>query len=146
MCLVIKSLDGKLKLKIAETDIVCYKLIMNLSSKYITPWQQVKIPKACIKGKDEFKAEGELCISDHSNHCDISGGVIHTFYDEYSALKERISHTHPELPFSNSHIFEIWECVIPKGTEYIEGTYRNTWGGTYCSYGSKSIRFVKKID
>ena len=40
--------------------------------------------------------------------------------------------------------FALYKCVIPKGTEYIAGTYTGHSGSTLISYGSKGIRFVEK--
>ena len=40
--------------------------------------------------------------------------------------------------------FALYKCVIPKGTEYIAGTYTGLSGSTLISYGSKGIRFVEK--
>ena len=38
----------------------------------------------------------------------------------------------------------LYKCVIPKGTEYIAGTYIGHSGSHLISYGSKGIRFVEK--
>lgn len=38
----------------------------------------------------------------------------------------------------------LYKCVIPKGTEYIAGTYIGHSGSYLISYGSKGIRFVEK--
>lgn len=40
--------------------------------------------------------------------------------------------------------FALYKCIIPKGTEYIAGTYTGHSGSTLISYGSKAIRFVEK--
>lgn len=40
--------------------------------------------------------------------------------------------------------FALYKCVIPKGTEYIAGTYTGQSGSHLISYGSKGIRFVEK--
>ena len=40
--------------------------------------------------------------------------------------------------------FALYKCVIPKGTEYIAGTYTGHSGSHLISYGSKGIRFVEK--
>ena len=37
--------------------------------------------------------------------------------------------------------YEIYKCIIPKGTEYFDGVDVNGFG----SYASKSIKIIKKI-
>lgn len=103
--------------KIAQEDIVCYKVLIKPSilkslfgKGYVTPWYDKK-----VKPKGLFKAEGmkeiirDYYASIHPTklYC-IGGGFIHT----YTNLNA-IGITGPD--FVRQRVFE---CIIPKGTEY----------------------------
>lgn len=140
MCLLVKSFDEELKFKIADKDIVCYKIVYNNLSKsypkFWTPIQGCDIPMECIQGTIPFEAQGDEDITIH--HCEwegtlhrfeLNGGFIHTYMDTYDVSDDIRDIKH-----------ELWKCVIPKGTKYTTGIY-----GHVPSYASKSIKFIEKV-
>lgn len=131
MCLAIKT--SKPEFRIAEEDIVCYKLIRHNKKGYSTAYQMKKIPKICIWGWKKFKAEGDLDFWRLRDSGKIYCGVIHTFQTMDEAMDAKVL-----------DVEEVWECVIPRGAKYIEGTF-HTLRYAYHSYGSGCIKFVKKI-
>lgn len=58
----------------------------------------------------------------------ITSGVIHTFKYSFGAKKCLVEDS------------VLFECIIPKGTRYIEGD-----DGYNSCYASEKIKFVKKI-
>lgn len=96
----------------------------------------------------------------------VEEGVIHT----YGAKDLTVKDLYDEMNFHIGHIgsdeiyigtqqsetigcdtnpmimgFALYKCIIPKGTEYIAGTYVGHSGSALISYGSKGIRFVEKV-
>lgn len=95
----------------------------------------------------------------------VEEGVIHTYgakdltvkdlYDEMNYHIGYISSDEVYIDMHQSEVigcdmnpmimgFALYKCVIPKGTEYIAGTYTGHSGSHLISYGSKGIRFVEK--
>lgn len=99
------------------------------------------------------------------NYVSVEEGVIHT----YGAKDLTVKDLYDEMNYHIGYIgsgeiyigtqqsetigcdtnpmimgFALYKCVIPKGTEYIAGTYTGHSGSTLISYGSKGIRFVEK--
>lgn len=132
MCLAIKTREPVFK--IAEEDIVCYKLIRHGKEEYTTAYRGVKIPKLCIWGWKKFKAEGDYDFLSMGCSSMIYGGVIHTFQTMFGAMDMQVL-----------DVEEVWECVIPKGTKYVEGAF-HTLRSSYHAYGSECIKFVKRVD
>lgn len=101
----------------------------------------------------------------------IDEGVIHTYgaedlkaidmYDEMTFHVNNIGGGEGYIGYCDAAIIGcdpdpailgivLYKCVIPKGTEYIAGTYTgHGYSGRSCSdlvsYGSKAIRFVEKV-
>jgi len=166
MCLYSKT--GKLE--VAEKDLDCYKVVCKSKfvefdefglgiipwispikkffkrlrrSRYFTPYQQKRITNSVIKGNENLIAEGNEVIEDPryswNNTYSVSEGFIHSFRGLSVILKH----------FENASLFmsrddksyELYKCVIPKGTTYISGVDND---GVTC-YASKEIKFVEKI-
>lgn len=101
----------------------------------------------------------------------IEDGVIHTYgakdlkaIDMYDEMTYHVGYIGGGEGYIGTHQSNIigcdvdpeilgialYKCVIPKGTEYIAGTYTgHGYSGRSCtdlvSYGSKAIRFVEKV-
>lgn len=116
MCL--RSLYGT---KIAQEDIICYKYLTFLGDKFLTPYYRKDVTNSVISG--EIWNDTETPITDKvlNKFINFSIGYIHSLV--YSMLAP------PE--------YYVFECIIPKGTEYAEGIDNDL-----CS---KSIKFVKFI-
>lgn len=134
MCLRVDQTE----LKVAETDITCYKLVRrNKNGRYRTAYQNTKIPIFCMLGLKKFKANGEVLSWKLHESTMVAGGLIHTFeYIEDAVYIKTLDGD------------EIWECVIPKGEKYIKGEFRTFKDGRdlrCSSLAGKSIKFVKRI-
>ena len=130
MCLVCENLNYK----IAEEDIVCYKVVFELDKKsYMTPYQQYccKLDEHCVnKGTISIKR-----FSKDSNYY-IYGGMFHSY--------QKLSDACLDMLWFNSlgkHTIVI-KCIIPKGTHYIEGNF----GNMVCTpcYGSREIIYKEE--
>ena len=136
MCLIID--DKHIVWKKAEEDITVYKTLTFLSGKYCTPFICIPVPYNVVKGKVLFVAKTldgnnvtKVWLKKvYKNKKTVSSGLIHTFVDYDSA--------YASAKYWGDSLFE---CVIPKGTIYIEGTFDDEEP----SYASTKIRFVKKL-
>lgn len=151
MCL---KLNEPTKIKRAENDIVCYKVIEEITifndwlglwqTTYLTPCWSKQVPKSVIKGNSDFTPDYVLCQSTFSE--EVKGGFIHTYQHLTGAVALRQNLLAMSEDFRRKTIkqinYSIYECVIPKGTEYLEGGDE----ATFCNaYASTAIRFVKKL-
>ena len=96
----------------------------------------------------------------------VEEGVIHTYGATYFTVKDLYDEMNYHIGYIGSDEvyigmhqsenigcdmnpmimgFALYKCVIPKGTEYIAGTYIGHSGSHLISYGSKGIRFVEKV-
>lgn len=133
MCLITKTIE----FKIAEEDIICYKIVK------ITDWELGYCVTPYIGFQLQFMHKYDdsepLEFVDRAGIADdyaVRRGVFHTFKNYDDALYE-LEHTWTEN-------YKVVNCIIPKGTEYLEGEFYN-WDKKYASYGSKSI-VVKEGD
>lgn len=130
MCLVVQK---DTKFKVAEKDITVYKIlkrtkITDSGSYWFTPYCASCVGKR-INKDTEFKANGLAVKRPNAGNSNISlieEGVIHVYSRQEACFCL--------LPFGNLFVFE---CVIPKGTEYIIGENYEI--------GAKEIRFVKRL-
>lgn len=118
-----------MEIKKAETDIVCYKRIVETARGYETPYRHAVIPPECFKSGMEYTATGEIDIEESNLQNKVKGGMIHTYGYKHSAVSLMIPNE------------EVWVCVIPKGTEYVLGFDSNA----ELSYASKAIRFLNRV-
>lgn len=150
MCLEVKKTkEGDLPVKVADRDIRCMKVLEQRGDGYITPYRYKHVPDGVVSGGEDFAAdrsepgdyelETRFFVSGRA-HVEIGGGAVHTYaYTEESdkAIRNEVLFLRRQYCPQATVVFE---CVIPKGTEYLEGTY----DGKKC-YGSKSIRFVREL-
>lgn len=128
------------KLKISGKDKTCYKIVKFVQRGYITPEQEtiiIESPKnKGIPYGTEFVAQGEVKadIYGFEDFC-FGNGLIHTYKWKDSA-KQIIRDC-----YSSDRNIELYECIIPKGIEFIEGKSNNIKR----SYASKKIIFIKRI-
>ena len=135
----------------ADNDIRCYKVVRRCGKKYMTPYQDTKLSWPVIHGLVNFRAKGEepeeIDIYDRTyadsgyTFLKIYDGVVHTmrFLKDAKELAEYVSH---RPLWHQDDKLEIWECVIPKGSKYIQGVDSNG----YPSAGSRKIRFKRKVE
>ena len=136
MCLFTEEREPR----IADRDITCYKIVSVRGGKYYTPYVKRRIQKRYIIGRDLYCAHGELNIKNCSN----AFYVAHRFANnnQFFAIGKGFIHTcggTAEEAFKHvGSDQQLFECIIPKGTEYYVG---------YEGYvlASKVIRFVRHI-
>lgn len=137
MCLVLTQL----KPKIADKDIICYKLVVkkangiynSLYRKFeYTIRRNYKIPETekCILKENRFGVKI------------LEEGVFHSFAREVDAFidyqeQANILISHYHFPM----ILSIIKCVIPKGAIYYIGSTNNM-----LSYASSQIKILEEID
>ena len=124
MCL--RAVVGK---QIADKDIYCFKVLIKCFAKNIewqTPCQGTQISDNVLKGKEFFEATGtEEKWSPSEFFTNVSRGFIHAFTD-INMAEDFASYWHGS----------VFECYIPKGTEYYIGM-----DDDICA---KKIKFTKK--
>jgi hypothetical protein len=128
--------------KTANEDIVCYKLMSYAQVQWRTPFQSFPVALDIVQGKKDFCADDgwkgfpkDVVPTLYSKLFYVGGGYIHTYASEISAKAEK-EH------YQTNHIhLSVFECIIPKGTKYLEGRDSDFERG----YASERIRFVKKI-
>lgn len=115
------------KERIAETDIVCYKVLRMLDDgRFVTPFIGKKVSSKVLCGKRLFKPSF-FSIKDIRNVIyfkEIRRGYIHVYGSPYQTL------------FSNEKLFK---CIIPKGTRYWNDNF-------YSEYAARKIRFVEEMN
>jgi len=129
MCLIAKTN----KLKKAENDIRCFKRIEFIIDEcnnitFHTPYIYASVPIETMIGNNDFVAMDDYFkdIEDYNGKYYIRGGLIHSYIIEGDAK---------HYSYDDEIIVE---CVIPKGTEYIEGF--DSWG---CPcFASRKLRLV----
>lgn len=152
MCLKLNELTP---VKIAQNDIVCYKVIEEITifndwlglweTTYYTPCWKKQLPKSVVKGNSDLTPDYVLCQSVFRDK--IEGGFIHTyqFLTGAIALREKLLAELEDLQYRDKRkiVYSIYECVIPKDTKYLEGSDQITFCNAYVS---TAIRFVKKLE
>ena len=131
----------KRETKIAENDIVCYKILEKTKDEkypYKTPYQDTPVSREIINGTQEFIGLGNR---DNKHYfitsTVISEGYIHTFKFPLIAIDEC-----KRLLSCFGKEYCLYECIIPKSTKYYEGfndQIRTT-------YASEKIKFIKKMN
>lgn len=149
MCLEVKKTEeGKLPVKIADKDIRCMKVLEVDEYGYRTPYRYKRVHQDIVSGKEDFVADRnspgdydeETFTAMYEEYVEISAGAVHT----YAYTEESDKAIRNEVAFLRRmwcpRATVVFECVIPEGTEYMEGVYEK-----HKCYGSKSIRFVREL-
>lgn len=124
---------------IAEQDITCYKwLYMATENEHVTTFTETFVPKDVVCGSTPFVAQGGVecektktvdTRTQKTYNFIYSSGLIHTFADKNAEF------------IAPNYRYEQYECVIPKGTEYVVGeNIKND-----IQFASKKIVFKKMI-
>jgi len=113
---------------IAKKDIVCYKVLDKIESRYFGPYQGTeyrfgRVRKSVIGEVDEWKTHKQV------------GKGLHS----YMTLK-KAKYRHNDISYVCDGIAVLFECVIPKGSEY----YKNP-DGAKMEYISNQLIIVKRL-
>ena len=128
MCLVIKQLEPK----IADKDIICYKLVKRTKIKGIY--------------KSSFQGFEYIIRQLYTNNLDIrfaNKSIKRSFYKRFYIIEEGMFHSYasnlyPILsPLPNCALLK---CIIPKGAYYFEGYFDES-----PSYASSQIKILEEI-
>ena len=132
MCLIATNK----KPKKSKENVVCYKILDKIGDTYKTPWQRCLITNEMLNGEESFKPDADEIPNVGTRK---SGGYIHSVngYEEAQRLLDTLKRMFSDL-IKNPVIFE---CVIPKDTEYFEGFDNNYYSG----FASNELKFVKEI-
>ena len=140
MCLVCDNL----KFKTAEEDIECYKVVIKIDeNSYITPYQRF----LCSLNEHYINKHEIDNYQENKNTYYVYGGVYHSFQklsDAYFEMLwfQTINNCPPQYDMGKKSV--VVKCIIPKGTEYIEGNFNNL---NYCPcYGSKEIIYKEELN
>ena len=122
----------------AKNDIECYKVLVEGSYHYETPFAREIVRSLHLNGKEPFAAKGRAYTRLFNNSRSIDIGYIHTFTNLENAIKDCYCWYGIYLP-NDIHIFK---CVIPKGTRYAIGQFKE-WKD---AYASKQIIFKEEVE
>ena len=121
--------------KIAEEDIICYKILVKRGDTYITPFTETDVTDYVVNNKVWNDSVSEDIITriflsiPPKKYYVIGRGFIHTYKRSYSYIADRL-----QKYLSEGEVV-ILKCIIPAGTVYFEGN-----DDDYCS---KSLKFIK---
>ena len=129
MCLVTTQLEPK----IADKDIICYKLVKRTKTKGVY--------------KSSFQEFEYIIRQLYTNNLDIRFAnkiIKHSFYKcfymiEKGMFHSYVSHLYPVIlsPLPNCALLK---CIIPKGAYYFEGLFNH-----FPSYASSQIKILEEI-
>lgn len=126
MCMYLKK--GDESAKIANRDIVCYKMLKVIDDgRMITPYQ--KMP--C-----EIGAEYTSKLRKNVGKKSVTFG-LHTYTSKAAAFMQYRALT----CFGQ---FVVCKCIIPKGSSYFVGEFLGL-SGTLRSYASNRLRIVEEV-
>lgn len=127
MCLYSKSRNPSR----SDSDIICYKVVKRTESGYYSYYQNSFLTKNLTDFV--FTDSAPVIIEVYSDRRCITSGFIHS-YKVYSYAMDLVKMS---LVWKCIPEAEIWECMIPAGTDYYEGIH-----GDICS---KKLIFKRKV-
>lgn len=119
MCLYVSSKKNRKK---AKEDIICYKVLNTKHGDLLSIFEHFK----WTLGVEETAEKATDIWGDK-----IRDGYFHTYDNYFNAVKESL--------FPG---FEVFECIIPKGTYYYKGRHSDSFEG----YASKKLIVVKQLE
>ena len=129
MCLLINQLEPK----IADKDIVCYKLVKRTKIKGIY--------------KSSFQGFEYIIRQLYTNNLDIrfaNKSIKRSFYKRFYIIEEGMFHSYASrsYPVTLSPLpnCALLKCIIPKGAYYFEGYFDES-----PSYASSQIKILEEI-
>ena len=110
----------------AEHDITCYKIYVYVNGKYVSPYQSCDMPGINELVTTELQRSGDF--------------YIEKGFHSFACLKD--AEVEAEW-FGNMHNYEscIAKCIIPKGSNYYWGKFRDDY--SYCSESIKIEKIIK---
>lgn len=125
MCLIVST---DTKVKIAQEDIVCYKIVKKLPQRvnepqvYASEFMNFKYELGVLNNLGTSLA---ICTSSIGKYIVKDGFHSFTFhFDAYFQMKQYLKRFSSRYD-SYYDTYCIVRCIIPKGAEYVEGFYNN---------------------
>lgn len=133
MCLIVNS-----ELKVAQEDIVCYKVLKYSCGSWVSPFRGMAYLKNHL-----YELGKSIQVDKH--HCINEG--FHSFIraDDAKKLSDVLDYFYEH--YCGNKIYCVAKCIIPKGTVYAEGLYiYEIYGEKYHSYCSEKIKVVDIVE
>lgn len=135
----------------AKEDIVCYKVLLYATDifkepKYITPFEEIEVPYACIHARVPFMAVHKYWETPVTTPAElklrgqVGSGFIHT-YRSMDDIREEATFYSWLNSRSGGHV-AIFKCIIPKDTLYCRGSGDSD---RVSVYASKKIVFEEQV-
>lgn len=132
MCL---TLNGDSEIKIADKDIVCYKVLIKRDNSVVSPYWAFE-----YKIGETYKIEKPLKITKRINYirrCNVFEVYkgFHSFEQFQSAKAFLLD---PQRQFRSGYC--VYKCIIPKGTKTVYGYF-----GGRPSIASEAIKIIEEV-
>lgn len=100
----------------AEHDITCYKIYIYINGRYVSPYQKCNMPSINELATTELQRSGDFYIEKgfHSFACLEDAEVEAEWFEDMHNYESCIA-----------------KCIIPKGSKYYWGKFRDDY--SYCS-------------
>lgn len=98
---------------VADKDIVCFKILIPVDGKFITPYRDFTFSTNVVVKDKEEEHVGEIF-----GMTEVSSGFFHTFTTKERVLEE-IKTLQRKLPKGTK--LKVFKTVIPKGSAYYVG-------------------------
>lgn len=98
---------------VADKDIVCFKILIPVDSKFITPYRDFIFSTNVI-----VKDEAEEHVGEIFGMTEVSSGFFHTFTTKERVLEE-VKTLQGKLPKGTK--LKVFKAIIPKGSAYYVG-------------------------
>ena len=127
MCLVINQLEPK----IADKDIICYKVVKRTEIKgvYLSEYQSFEYIIRRLYTNNINYAFASKVVKSIMKTPYINGGMFHSY----------ASHLYPVILSPLPHC-ALLKCIIPKGAYYYKGYYKGL-----TSYASSLIKILEEV-
>jgi len=130
MCLIVNS-----ELKVAQEDIVCYKVLKYSCGSWVSPFRGMAYLKNHL-----YELGKPLQVDSHHRINEGFHSIIRA--DVAKKLSDVLGYFYEH--YCGNKIYCVAKCIIPKGTVYAEGLY--IYGEKYHSYCSEKIKVVDIVE
>lgn len=98
---------------VADKDIVCFKILVSINGKFITPYRDFIFSTNVI-----VKDEAEEHVGEIFEMTEVSSGFFHSFITKERVLEE-IKTPQRKLPKGTK--LKVFKAIIPRGSAYYVG-------------------------
>lgn len=123
---------------IAKEDIECYKVYLFSKATYSSPYQKTRMPSLNELATTEL--DYDTYFIEKGFHSFVNLNDANNEAKELEISYSRITSTNTKN-YADYYEFQVFKCIIPKGTQYYLGYY-----GSVKSYCSESIIVKEYLD